>query len=152
MGASNTVYFTVDTTPPNITSVSQTPPENNVLPTDEVKVNATVTDALSGVKQVTLNYTNGNGTWITAEMTNLEGDIWNGTIPAFPYCTNVTYVIIAEDNANNTITTEELEYEYQYHVIPEFQAAITLALFTFFTLIAVALTKKIRRNVIVKTT
>jgi hypothetical protein len=41
MGASNTVYFTVDTTPPNITEVSQTPPEENVLPEDEVKINAT---------------------------------------------------------------------------------------------------------------
>ncbi len=120
MGASNTVYFTVDSTPPNITDVSQTPTENNVLPTDEVKVNTTVTDDISGVKQVTLNYTNGNGTWITVNMTNLLGNIWNATIPAFPYTTNVTYKIIAEDNMNNTITTEDLGYEYQYIVIPEF--------------------------------
>jgi len=138
MGASSMVYFTVDTTHPNITDVSQTPPENNVLPTDEVKVNATVTDDLSGVKQVILNYTNGNGTWITAGMTNLEGNIWNATIPSFPYSTNVTYVIMAEDNANNTITTEEVfGYEYQYHVIPEFPSLIILPLFMIATFLAI---------------
>jgi len=147
MGASSTVYFTVDTTPPNITEVSQTPLENNVLPEDEVEVNATVTDDLSGVKQVTLNYTNGNGTWIIVDMTNLEGNFWNATIPAFPYCTNVTYAIIAEDNANNTITTGEMGYEYKYHVIPELPSFIILPLFILFTLIAVALAKKIRCKV-----
>jgi len=137
MGGSSTVYFTVDTTPPNITDVSQTPLENNVLPEDEVKVNATLTDYVSGVKQVILNYTNGNGTWIIVDMTNLEGNNWNATIPAFPYCTNVTYVIIAEDNANNTITTEEMGYEYEYHVIPEFPSFLILPLFMMATILAV---------------
>jgi hypothetical protein len=139
--------FGPDTTPPNITDVSQFPFKNNVLPEDEVEVNATVTDDLSGVKQVTLNYTNGNGTWINVDMTNLEGNVWNATIPKFPYCTNVTYAIIAEDNANNTITTEETGYEYQYHVIPEFPSFIILPLFMLYTLIAVTLAKKIRRKV-----
>jgi len=37
------------------------------------------------------------------------------------------------------------------HVIPEFSSAIILPLFTFFTLIAVALAKKIRRKVVAKT-
>jgi len=139
--------FGPDTTPPNITDVSQFPFKNNVTPEDDVHVNATVTDDLSGVKQVTLNYTHGNGTWINVDMTNLEGNVWNATIPKFPYCTNVTYAIIAEDNANNTITTEEMGYEYQYHVIPEFPSFIILSLFMLFTLIAVALAKKIRCKV-----
>ncbi|MDH5391366.1 MAG: M28 family metallopeptidase, partial [Candidatus Bathyarchaeota archaeon] len=65
----------IDTTPPNITGVSQTPTKNNVLPRDEVKVNATVTDVVSGVERVALNYTNGNGTWVIAEMTNLEANL-----------------------------------------------------------------------------
>jgi hypothetical protein len=123
MGQSNTVYFTVDTTPPNITNIIQYPQPDNVLPKNEVKVNATVTDVLSTVKQVTLNYTNGNGTWITVNMANLGGNVWNATIPAFPYCTNVTYMVIAEDNASNTITTEEMGHEYQYHVIPEYPSS-----------------------------
>jgi hypothetical protein len=142
MGASSTVYFVVDTTPPNITEVSQTPLKNNVRPEDEVKINATVTDNLSGVKQVTLNYTNGNGTWITLKMTNLEGNIWNATIPAFPYCTNVTYILIAVDNVNNIITTEEMGYEYQYHVIPEFPSFLILPLFMIATILAVIIYKR----------
>jgi len=142
MGASSTVYFTVDTTPPNITEVSQNPPKNNVRPEDEVKINATVTDNLSGVKQVTLNYTNGNGTWITVKMTNLEGNIWNATIPAFPYCTNVTYILIAVDNVNNIITTEEMGYGYQYHVIPEFPSFLILPLFMIATILAVIIYKR----------
>jgi len=145
MGASGTVYFTVDTTPPNITEVSQIPLENNVLPEDEVEVNATVTDDLSGVKQVTLNYTNGNGTWIIVDMTNIEGNIWNGAIPNFPYSTNVTYVIEAEDNANNTITTEEMGYEYQYQVIPEFPTFLSLPLFMAATLLAVIIIRRKHR-------
>lgn len=120
--------------PPDITDVFQIPPKNNVQPEDEVRVNATVTD-MSGVKQVTLNYTNGNGTWITVNMTSPDGDVWNATIPAFPYCTNVTYVIIAEDNANNKITTEELGYQYQYQVIPEFPSFLILPLFMMATLL-----------------
>lgn len=131
-----------DETPPNITDVTQSPLADNVLPEDEVKVNATVTDDKSGVKQVILSYTTDNETWFIVNMTNLEGNIWNGTIPVFPYCTNVTYVITAEDNANNTATTEEMEYDLQYHVIPEFQPYTILPLFMALTIIAVTLTKR----------
>ena len=83
-------------------------------------------------KQVTLiyAYTNSSGTWIkVVDMTNLEGNVWNTTVPAFSYCTNITYVIITEDNANNTITTEEMGYEYHYHVIPEFSSFLLMPLF-----------------------
>ncbi len=142
VGASSTVYFTIDTMPPNIMDVSQTPPKNNVLPEDEVKVNATITDYVSGVKQVILNYTNGNGTWITIDMTNLEGNIWNATIPPFPYCTNITYVIIAEDNANNTITTEEMEYDTQYHVISEYSTLTSILLILLLLTVAIATYKR----------
>ena len=142
MGTSSTVYFTVDTTPPNIIDVSQTPLEDNVLQEDEVKVNATVTDDLSGVKQVFLNYTNGNGAWFTVEMTNLVGNVWNATIPAFPYGTNVTCRIIAEDNMNNTITTEDLGYEYQYTVIPEFPTWTSMLLILILLTVAIAICKR----------
>jgi hypothetical protein len=145
MGASDTVYFSVDTTAPNITDVSQSPDE--VLPTHTVQINATVTDAVSGVKQVTLNYTNGNGTWIPVDMSNVAGDVWNGVIPAFPYCTNVTYIIMAEDNVGNTITTEEMELEYQYHVVPEFPALLMLLSLVLLSLFAVFLVKKPRAKI-----
>jgi streptogramin lyase len=143
MGASTTVHFTLDITPPNVMTVSQNPPEDNVLPTDEVEVNATVTDATSGVKQVILNYTNGEGTWITVIMTNLEENIWNAAIPSFPDSTNVTYVVTAEDNANNKITTEEVfGYEYKYSVIPEFPSLIILPLSMMISFIAIILYRK----------
>jgi len=137
MGTSNMVYFTVDTTPPNITDVSQIPLESNVQPEDEVTVNATVIDVTGGVERVALNYTNGNGTWVIIEMTSLsvQANVWGAIIPSFPIGTNVTYGIIAEDNMNNLITTEDLGYEYQYTVIPEFPSLIFLPLFMIATLL-----------------
>jgi hypothetical protein len=111
-----------------------------VLPDDEVKVNATINDIISGVKKVILNYTytNNTGTWSSiVNMTNLEGNTWNATIPAFPYGTNVTYALIAEDNAGNAISSEELGYDCQYQVIPEFPSSLVLPIFMIATLLAV---------------
>jgi hypothetical protein len=137
MRASCRVDFAVDTTPPNITSIHQLPANDSVYPEDEVKVNATVTDDISGIKQVILLYdVNSSGTWIEENMTNLEEDIWNATIPAFPYGTNVTYAISAEDNVGNAITTAEMGYEIQYQVIPEFSSLIALPLFIMASLMA----------------
>jgi len=146
MGASNEVCFSVDTTPPNITDVMQDPDKDNVYPEDEVKVNATITDNLSTVKQALLNYTNDNGTWIAVQMTSLEDDIWNATIPAFPAGTNVTYVITAEDNAGNAISTEEMGYTYHYPVIPEFATLAMIPLSTMATLAAVIVGKRKRSD------
>jgi len=144
------VFKTItDTTPPLIENVHQQPTNTTVYPEDEVMVYATVTDDQSGVKQVILNYTytNSTGTWNgTVVMDNLEVEwIYNGTIPRLPYCTNVTYVIIAEDNFNNTITTEEMGYLYKYHVIPELPSLIILPLFVIITLLtAIGIKKKTR--------
>ncbi len=138
MGASCRVCFSVDTKPPDITNVCQSPPKDNVLSDDEVKVNATVTDDVSGVKRAILfyAYANDSGTWIrTVSMTNLEENIWNASIPKFPYCTNVTYTITAEDNVGNIITTVEMGYDIQYHVIPEFPSFLILPLFIVATLL-----------------
>jgi len=142
MGASEAVYCTVDTTPPQITDVSQTPVKNDVLPEDEVKITATVTDELRGVKQVTLIYTYGNGTWTIVNMTNLEGNIWNATIPMFRHSTSVTYVVTAQDGVGNTITTEEMRYESQHHRTPEFPSVILLPIFTTAALLAVIAYKR----------
>ena len=138
MGTSNMVYFTVDTTPPNITDVSQIPLENNVQPEDEVKVNATVIDVTGGVERVALNYTNGNGTWMTIEMTSLSvhPNVWSAIIPSFPYGTNVTYIVTAEDAVGNAVTSEELGYATQYQVVPEFPSFLVLPLFIMTTLLA----------------
>jgi parallel beta-helix repeat protein len=142
------VYFTVDTVEPDITDVMQNP-LTDILPDTVVRINATVTDATSGVKQVLLNctFTNGTDTWNTVfSMTHLVGDVWNGTILAHPYGTNVTYVIIAEDNAGNIITTEQIyEYKYEYQVVPEFPlAAILFAFATATTLLIVVVSGRKR--------
>ena len=131
-----------DNTPPVIENVYQQPPSDSVYPDDKVVVYANVTDDLSGVKQVILNYTTNNGTWFSIEMTHLEENLYNATIPEFPYCTNVTYVIIAEDNANHAITTVDLGYTYQYHVIPEFPSVIILPLVMVLSVLAVVLAKR----------
>lgn len=134
MGSSDAAYFTIDTTPPNISNVIQTPLKDNVTWQDEVGVNATVTDALSGVEKVTMAYAyaNSSGTWIEfVKMTGTEGNVWNATIPPLPFGTNVTYTITAEDNADNSITTREIGYP----VISEFPSLIILCLFTITTLI-----------------
>jgi hypothetical protein len=44
---------------------------------------------------------------------------------------------MAEDKANNTITTEQLGFTYQYQVIPEFPSFLVLPLFMIATLLAV---------------
>jgi hypothetical protein len=150
LGASEMVYFADDTTPPNIVNVSQLPPETDVWPEDEVRVNVTVTDNLSGVKKVMLKYTNGNGTWVTVEMGKIEGYIWKATIPSFPYDTNITYAITAEDNVNNTITSQEMGYTYQYQVVPEFSALWPLPSFMITALLLIVFYKK-KRVVLHKT-
>jgi len=131
-----------DNTPPVIENVYQQPSSDSVYPDDKVVVYANVTDDLSGVKQVILNYTTNNGTWFSVEMTNLEDTLYNATIPEFPYCTNVTYVIIAEDKANHTITTVDMGYAYQYHVIPEFPPFLIMPLFMIATLLVVMVYKR----------
>jgi hypothetical protein len=145
MGASCKVCFSVDTTPPNIKDIMQFPRTDNVQPDDEVKVNATVTDDVSGVKRVTLfyAYANSSGTWIRiVNMTKLEGDIWNASIPKFPCCTNVTYAIAAEDNVGNAASTAEMGYDIQYHVIPEFTALAMTLLF----MVAMLLTAMVHKR------
>jgi len=112
-------YFSVDTTTPVITDVIQAPLANEVQPTNSVVVNATVFDELSGIKQVTLEYTV-TMTTRYLEMANVEGNIWTYTIHEFPDGEEITYAIIAEDNAGNTITTEQMGQKYAYQVIPEF--------------------------------
>jgi parallel beta-helix repeat protein len=140
--SSSPVYFSVDTTPPDISAISQFPPEDAVLPEDQVVVNATVSDGLSGVSTVFLNYTTGNGTWFSEPMLPVGGDVWSATIPPFPYGTTVEYVIIAEDGMGHTITSEDLSYRLEYDVIPEFGSVAALLVLLVAMLVAVALRSK----------
>ena len=127
----------VDTDPPNITDVYQSPPADHVNSTDTVKVFANVTDDLSGVRQVVLNYTIDGSAPYSVVMSNLQGNKYNATIPAFAHGTHVTYVVVAEDFANNSITTQNMGYDYDYDVIPELPASLLLPLFIVATLLSV---------------
>jgi hypothetical protein len=137
----------VDTTPPDITDVHQQPTADSVLPTDKVQVYANVTDDLSGVDQVTLSYTTGNGTWFNVTMSNLIGYQYNGTIPQFAYGTRINYMLIAEDYANNTITTQQMGYDYQYQVVPEFPPLLIAPILMATTLIAFIAARKRKLHV-----
>jgi N-acetylneuraminic acid mutarotase len=112
-------YFSVDTTSPVISGVVQSPLANEVQPNNSVVVNATVFDELSGIKWVALKYTVSTTTRYL-EMANVGGNIWSYTIPEFPADEEISYAIVAEDNAGNTITTEQMGQTYEYQVIPEF--------------------------------
>jgi parallel beta-helix repeat protein len=123
----------------NICNVSQTPTKDNVLSTDMVGVNATVTHYFP-LEQVILNctYTNSSATWTSSiNMTNLENDIWNGIIPSLPVGTNVTYVIIVQDNAGDSINSTSQGYTFDYPVvIPEFSTYALLPILFVATLFA----------------
>jgi len=138
------ILLAEDNTPPVIERVYQQPTERNVYPDDEVKVYTNVTDDVSKVKVVILNYSVNDLTWFMINMTNLEGTLYNATIQKYEYCTNITYIIIAKDNANNTIATEK-GYEYQYHVIPEFQSFTIITSFILTTLLVAII--QIRKHV-----
>jgi uncharacterized protein YegL len=138
--------FTVvlsDLNPPNITDVYQQPAAGNVTPTDSVNVFANVTDDLTGVKQVILNYTVDGSAPFSILMSNLDANTYNATIPAFSLGAHITYVIIAEDFANNSITTQTMGYNYNYEVIPEIPTqTLILLLMTITILIALTRRKK----------
>jgi hypothetical protein len=131
----------------DISNVSQTPAKDNVTSTNNVEVNATVTHYFP-LEQVILNctYTNDTATWTESiNMTSLEDDIWNGVIPALPVGTNVTYVIIAQDNSGSTISSKDQGYSFDYPVvIPEFSPMLILPLFMVASLLAVIFCRRKR--------
>jgi parallel beta-helix repeat protein len=124
----------------SICNVSQTPPKGNVTYSDAVSVNATVTH-LNPMEQVILNctYTNTSVTWTESiNMTNVEDDIWNGIIPTSPLGTNVTYMIIAQDNSGNSMNSAGQGYTFEYPVVvPEFSTMLILPIFMIVILITI---------------
>jgi parallel beta-helix repeat protein len=140
---SETKIVMVDSTPPTIGIPFRTP-EGDILPDQSVKVSVNVTDAVSGVKNVTLSYTINNGTtWENLPMNyNASTSLYEATIPSHPAGTWVKYKIIAYDNAENPATKDGTEPYYTYQVIPEFPSAITLPLLMVLTMLALAFTKR----------
>jgi predicted secreted protein with PEFG-CTERM motif len=77
-------------------------------------------------------------------MTNLEDNIWNGAIPSFPVGTNVTYTIIAQDNAGNSISSKAQGYKFEYPVVPEFPTIALLPILFAATLSAALVLRRKR--------
>jgi hypothetical protein len=130
----------------SVDNISQTPLMDNVLPTDEVTVNATIAHYFP-LEQVILNctYTNSSGTWTTTiSMTNLEDNIWSGIIPPYPIDTNVTYTIVAQDKAGNSINTKDQGYTLKYRVVAEFPTYMLLPIL-FLATLSVALAPRRKR-------
>jgi len=101
-------WHETDETGPNMQYVSQDPLPHAVNYTDVVQVEALVTD-ISGVKQVTLKYTDDDA-WTSVNMVEVGEDLYRGEIEPFPELTTVTYLIIAEDNIGNIATTDDYQY------------------------------------------
>jgi hypothetical protein len=131
------VSVDLDTTPPVIGSPSREP-AGDVTPDQEVIVSVSVTDADSGVKNVTLSYTITNGTsWSDLPMAyNSTSGLYEATIPGESYGTWIRYKILAYDNADNSAVEDNAGAYFVYHVIPEFPAMIILPLFMALSMIA----------------
>ncbi len=141
------LLVSIDTEAPNITSIVQVPPDGSVLPENEVEISVTVSDNLSGVKQVTLTYTHSNasGNWTRiVQMIKLEGDVWSAVIPAFATGTIVSYRITAEDSAGNIVSSDDFEYELRNQSFPELSSLIFLLAFVIAALLAVTVYKLLK--------
>jgi len=119
-------------------------PEGDVQPGQEVKVSVNVTDAESGVKNVTLFYTINNGTsWENRTMDfNQSTSLYEATIPGQEAGTWVKFKIVAYDWAGNNSTRDGTEPCCVYQVIPEFPSFLILSLFMIATLLAVIICRR----------
>jgi hypothetical protein len=79
-------------------------------------------------------------------MQTLDGIKYNCSIPPYPLGTNVTYMITAQDYANNTVSTDELGFTLQYDVIPELPVAILAPTLVVATLTAALAARRRRRR------
>lgn len=136
----------IDNVPPQIGTPTQNPPADNVQPDQPVKVSVSVTDSISGVKNVTLSYTTND--WATGNdvtMTfNASSGLWEGTIPGQAADTLVKYKITAYDNAENMAENNNAGMYYVYQVIFEFTTIAMLMILMLATLIVAIVTRKLK--------
>ncbi|MEM0121546.1 MAG: hypothetical protein QW688_08930 [Thermoprotei archaeon] len=122
LGATYT-YAYVDNIPPRIGNPTQIP-STNVQPGQEVKVLVNVTDPETGVKNVTLYFTN-DTTWYSIPMEfNSTSGLWEVTIPGHAQGVTIKYKIEAYDNAENCAVKDNAGAYYVYTVVPEFASPI----------------------------
>jgi uncharacterized protein YvpB len=114
-------------------------PAGDVLPNQPVEVFVNVTDADSGVKNVTLGYSlnfSMTGTLIPMSY-NSTSNVWNATIPGQPYGTLVDFGITAYDNAGNHASRPPESYN-----VPEFTSSLILPMFMILSTLAILYLKK----------
>jgi hypothetical protein len=87
--------------------------------TDQVHVNVTVQDLVSGVKNVTLSYKIGGGSWQTLTMTKIIGDIYTATIPQALAGSTVYFYVRSYDNNQNSGSTTIQFYIVQSPALPD---------------------------------
>jgi len=111
----------------NITDV-EWQPNASVTPSQEVEVNATVTNSFHSIENVWLRYTtNATTDWNCTTMNLSSSNVYNGTIPPQRPNTLVNFTIIACDNASNYLIDDNNGRYYTYSVIPEFSSFLIMA-------------------------
>jgi len=138
--------LTEDNIPPVIGTPQQDPPEV-AMPGQPVKVTVNVTDAETGVQNVTLLYQN-NTEWYSIPMEyNATSELWQATIPGFDQIgLQVKYIIEAYDNADNHAVNDNAGEYFVYEVIPELTLVFVLALLTILSMLTIILTRKPKRK------
>ncbi len=110
-------YYTiqwVDTIPPELSEVSWDPqtPNNN----ENITVSCHIIDEGSGIKTVSLFYkNNGESTYKEIKMTHTNS-VYMAVIPAPHNGESIAFYIVAEDNAQNTITFKNGANDWQISV------------------------------------
>jgi hypothetical protein len=142
---SNYIYASmIDITPPIIGRPTQIPPAESVQPYQNVTVYVNVTDTESGVKNVTLIYTNNTIEYKVLMAFNKTSSLWEGTIPGQPANTLVRYKIEAYDNAGNFAVNDNAGAYFTYTVIPEFTWITLFALLALITSIFIITRKSLK--------
>ena len=91
------LYFVLDTTPPEITSLAY---DHTPVYYQDTKINFHVTDALSDISEVVLYYWI-DATWYTTTPVDLGGGQYQGTIPQADYGAQYNFYINATDSSGN---------------------------------------------------
>ncbi|MGQ4892625.1 MAG: Ig-like domain-containing protein, partial [Candidatus Njordarchaeia archaeon] len=98
-----------DFTKPIISDITQYP--KDPLPTNNVTVRAAIASLTSTINFVKLNWTKDEITWITQDMTQIEGGAYyESVIPPQPAFTRVKYKIVAVESDGDKTETEIFTY------------------------------------------
>jgi len=92
------IYYGLDGVPPTINHTQQV---LGFAGDDTHDFTADITDG-SGVESATIHYSLDGSTWVTVDMVNASGDMWDASIPAQPAGNSVGYYISATDTYANT--------------------------------------------------